>query len=385
MSTATKPPVLLSMRPVLEERDDEAWFKDGFDFPEEVAEWRMAGFSRRRASEWVGVVREIVEGDEDVDFDDHETPVAVAAAFVAAGFTPEEAGEWGRVLPWVRCRELPLQAAEWRAAGFDPARAQEWAQTETLEDAVMLANGGWTPAERDLLDAWLAVHHPQGAHEYRRAIVTSGLPPAHALDYARAHVGLEQVAYLERLRREGCDLGDQLPDEAARSLDFAEAARLDELVDRLEPPHTGLHAQRLLRRPGRMRHTPGSPLAPGFPEPAFRGSWNSHGGGTWTRGYGEWTATCRRRTPPARRSWTGPTNTRSWFKTPSRGTGSTWTRTSGSALAGRPRPRCGPRAAPVRGRPAALLTTTSTAMAASPARNRRVSLTGWTRPSGTGT
>lgn len=288
-------PARLDFAPVADERDQETW-EDTlglYEQPDVVDLWRTAGFTLAVAERWDSVARQVMAGDELADEDDVGSKVALVSALIVAGVSPEEAVDWSAVLPWRRCGELAKMVVEWRTAGFTPASARTWAEDEPLESAVLLANAGWRPAERDLLTAWVQVRCGHLDLDYRTRMLNTAAAPAHVLDYVRAGIAPEEVTYYERLRRDGHDVAEDLQAREAASAqpDQAMAEAITTLETELWSQHPSRGARPgagSLRQPRGMQHKPESSLSADFVAPEFVEFWGDSGVGVWRRSYGDW-------------------------------------------------------------------------------------------------
>lgn len=273
---------------VSRERDAEAWealevFEDGGDV------WRRAGFSLAEAARWMDTIRDILLYDEDVEDDDEETKSALAAGFIVAGLRPSDAESWASVVPWRDCRDIPGHVVDWQAAGFTPKLARPWAARESVASAALLANGGWSPLERDLLDAWLEVH---GTQVRRTAWLETSASPGHVLDYVRAGVHPREAGYYERARRDGRDVTADLRQRASRvEVKHDRLAQVAALTDSLGVRRAGLHTEPipgLEYLMGGLTHSVELAMPVDFNYPEWAGESLGSEVDTYKRGYGEW-------------------------------------------------------------------------------------------------
>lgn len=178
---------------VKDERDYDTWFAVNLD-EADADDWRRAGFSASEAAAWVAA-------DATYGASSNAGYIRLASAWTAAGFAPEQASEWDDLLAHHRVSDRPMLAREWRTAGFSAGAAKPWIEREDVTTAIALANNGWEPWQRDMLDVLLG--HPQEHGTERVGLIESGLAPGNLLDYLRAGVDASEYGRYERLRRQG--------------------------------------------------------------------------------------------------------------------------------------------------------------------------------------
>lgn len=269
---------------VMDERDYDTWFAADLD-EADIDEWRRAGFSASEAAAWVAA--DALYGASSTA--DH---ISLASAWIVAGFAPAQASEWDDLLAHHEVTERPMLAREWKTAGFSAEAARLWIEREDVTTAVALANNGWEPWQRDMLDVLLG--HPQEHDAERVDIIESGLAPGNVLDYLRAGVDTREYGWYERLRRQGQDVGPLLAAEEARhERSYDTDFRIDWILGSVVRTGAALHLKRprtvVKPDPYEFRHTSSYSELDSWPGPKLVETWRENGGvKVWTHKGGEW-------------------------------------------------------------------------------------------------
>jgi hypothetical protein len=267
-----------------DERDYDTWFAADFD-EEDADDWRRAGFSASEAAAWVAA-------DATYEASSTSDYVRLASAWTVAGFAPGQASDWDDVLAHHDVAERPMLARQWKSAGFSAETAKPWTDREDVTTAVALANNGWEPWQRDMMDVLLG--HPQADSAERVGLIASGLAPGNVLDYLRAGVDPREYGWYERLRRQEQDVEPLLAAEEARhERSYDTDSRLDWILSSVVQTGTALHLKRprIFVKPdpyGFIHTSPYAELA-SWSGPKLVETWRENGGvEVWTHEGGEW-------------------------------------------------------------------------------------------------
>lgn len=176
---------------LLELRDEASWFDIGCDTEKAVHAWRSFGFTPDTAQAWIVAMPEI-DGSPGVD------PL-VAASFLSGGLTPEEATRWiEALLGIVEPTAMAAAAQEWSAAGFAPQEAGDWGEQVPIEVACEYRAAGWTVWEALLHLEWLGINYLPDDDPTWLLVA-----PVHAIAYARAGIDASELPTHEARRRRG--------------------------------------------------------------------------------------------------------------------------------------------------------------------------------------
>jgi len=268
----------------MDERDYDTWFAVDLD-EADADDWRRAGFSASEAAAWVAA-------DATYGASSNAGYIRLASAWTVAGFAPEQASEWDDLLAHHRVSDRPMLAREWRTAGFSAEAAKPWIEREDVTTAIALANNGWEPWQRDMLDVLLG--HPQEHGTERAGLIESGLAPGNLLDYLRAGVDAREYGWYERLRRQGQDVGPLLAEEEARhGRSYDTDFRIDWILRSVSRTAADLHLKRPLRvlkpNPYGFSHTSSYSELDSWAGPKLVETWRENGGvEVRTHQGGEW-------------------------------------------------------------------------------------------------